>query len=422
MKRSPNPLCWSRHDRYRVPPRGGCRAYHRLSPGGPSRQRRLRRSLAAAPGGFPVALKFLAADTAASERELRSLQMLQRVRDGHLLSLFGVWRIPGFFLLAMELANGTLLDRLNVCRRQNLSGIAPTELLDWFQQAARGHRLPQRTAARPGRGWPCGGHPARRRQAAEPAAGGQPVQGRRLRPLASTGGHGVAEDQQHDGGLRSAGGVRRPFVGAIGSVFAGGELVPVARRTAAVRRTAGAGDGGPSVSFARPDNAAAAGAGGGGTGLEQATARALAVVPTVRGSPARIFTGGRLRAEGQDRGNLADDSQFGRADQFGAGAVPCAGAVRGCGCCWSCCWRAGRRSSGWADCRPATVTRTGKATPADFRRRRKSPDAKINPYRRRKRSSTRTTPLVKIGLMIARPGQGPRRNRCEGSRSPTRSA
>ena len=64
--------------------------------------------------------------------------MLQRVRDGHLLSLFGVWQIPGFFLLAMELADGTLLDRLNACRRQNLSGIGRDELLDSFQQAARG--------------------------------------------------------------------------------------------------------------------------------------------------------------------------------------------------------------------------------------------------------------------------------------------
>ena len=93
---------------------------------------------ARAPGGFPVALKFLAADTAASERELRSLQMLQRIRDGHLLSLFGVWRIPGFFLLAMELADSTLLDRLNTCQHQGLPGVARAELLDWFQQAARG--------------------------------------------------------------------------------------------------------------------------------------------------------------------------------------------------------------------------------------------------------------------------------------------
>jgi formylglycine-generating enzyme required for sulfatase activity/serine/threonine protein kinase len=91
-----------------------------------------------APGGFPVALKFLAIDAAGSERELRSLQMLQRVRDGHLLGLFGVWQLPGFFVLAMELADGTLMDRLHECRRQNLPGIPRDELLDYFQQAARG--------------------------------------------------------------------------------------------------------------------------------------------------------------------------------------------------------------------------------------------------------------------------------------------
>ena len=93
---------------------------------------------ASAPGDFPVALKFLAADTAASERELRSLQMLQRVRDGHLLGLFGVWRIPGFFVLAMELADGTLMDRLNACRKKGLPGVPRKNLLDWFEQAARG--------------------------------------------------------------------------------------------------------------------------------------------------------------------------------------------------------------------------------------------------------------------------------------------
>ena len=93
---------------------------------------------AQAPGGFPVALKFLATDAAGSERELRSLQMLQRIRDGHLLVLSGVWRIPGFFLLAMELADGTLLDRLNACLRQGLAGVPRHELLEWMEQAARG--------------------------------------------------------------------------------------------------------------------------------------------------------------------------------------------------------------------------------------------------------------------------------------------
>src|SRR5438477_12669004 len=55
---------------------------------------------ATAPGGFPVALKFLVADQAGAERELRSLRMLQHVRDGHLLSIQGVWRIAGYFLRA----------------------------------------------------------------------------------------------------------------------------------------------------------------------------------------------------------------------------------------------------------------------------------------------------------------------------------
>src|SRR5262249_13176620 len=82
--------------------------------------------------------KFLAADAAGSERELRSLQMLQNIRDGHLLVLSGVWELPGFFVLAMELADGTLLDRLNVCRRQDLPGIPREALLEHFQQAARG--------------------------------------------------------------------------------------------------------------------------------------------------------------------------------------------------------------------------------------------------------------------------------------------
>jgi serine/threonine protein kinase len=91
---------------------------------------------ASAPGGFKVALKFLAADEAA--RELKSLQMLQRIRDGHLLGLHGVWAVPGFFVLAMELADRTLMDRLKECREQGLPGIPRDELLRYFEQARAG--------------------------------------------------------------------------------------------------------------------------------------------------------------------------------------------------------------------------------------------------------------------------------------------
>jgi formylglycine-generating enzyme required for sulfatase activity len=91
-----------------------------------------------APGGFQVALKLLPADGAASERELRALRLLQRVRDGHLLALFGVWSAPGWFVLAMELADRTLMHRLQQCLEHGLPGVPRDELVEHFPQAARG--------------------------------------------------------------------------------------------------------------------------------------------------------------------------------------------------------------------------------------------------------------------------------------------
>jgi formylglycine-generating enzyme required for sulfatase activity len=93
---------------------------------------------AVGPGGFPVAIKLLTADEAGSERELRALEFLKRIRDGHLLSIHGVWNIAGWFVLAMELADGTLMDRLKECRLRGQPGVPREELLEHFQHAARG--------------------------------------------------------------------------------------------------------------------------------------------------------------------------------------------------------------------------------------------------------------------------------------------
>jgi formylglycine-generating enzyme required for sulfatase activity len=90
------------------------------------------------PGDVRVALKFLPADAEAAERELQALRMLLNVRDSHLLSIFGVWPITGCHVLAMELADGTLADRLKECRREGLPGVPRDELLRYFAQAAEG--------------------------------------------------------------------------------------------------------------------------------------------------------------------------------------------------------------------------------------------------------------------------------------------
>jgi serine/threonine-protein kinase len=90
------------------------------------------------PTGFRFALKFLPIGADLSDRELRSLEMLKNIRDGHLLSLLGAWRITGYFVLVMELADGTLMDRLKECQQEGLKGIPREELLGYFQQAARG--------------------------------------------------------------------------------------------------------------------------------------------------------------------------------------------------------------------------------------------------------------------------------------------
>jgi formylglycine-generating enzyme required for sulfatase activity/serine/threonine protein kinase len=91
---------------------------------------------ATAPGGFQVAIKFLAADAPGAARELRSLEMLARIRDGHLLSVFSVNQFGGWYVLAMELADGTLLDILHACQKAGQPGIPRDELLRYFSQAA----------------------------------------------------------------------------------------------------------------------------------------------------------------------------------------------------------------------------------------------------------------------------------------------
>jgi formylglycine-generating enzyme required for sulfatase activity len=90
------------------------------------------------PGGVAVALKFIRLDEKAGAIEQRSLDLIRDIRHPNLLALFGSWQRDGFLILALELGEGTLLDRLAQAQAAGTPGIPPGELLDHMRDAARG--------------------------------------------------------------------------------------------------------------------------------------------------------------------------------------------------------------------------------------------------------------------------------------------
>ncbi|HVS40036.1 MAG TPA: tetratricopeptide repeat protein [Gemmataceae bacterium] len=92
------------------------------------------------PGGYAVALKFIAlgADAAAAEQRSAELLRVKDIRHPHLLGLFGSWRRSGMLIFAMELADRTLMDRFSEARRQGLPGVPFAELREYMREAAKG--------------------------------------------------------------------------------------------------------------------------------------------------------------------------------------------------------------------------------------------------------------------------------------------
>jgi formylglycine-generating enzyme required for sulfatase activity len=91
------------------------------------------------PGGIAVALKFIRLGDAAGRVELRSPELMKDIRHPHLLPLFGVWQCEGFLILAMELADKTLQDRLNEIHDQGQEGLSLAEALEYLREAACGY-------------------------------------------------------------------------------------------------------------------------------------------------------------------------------------------------------------------------------------------------------------------------------------------
>jgi tetratricopeptide (TPR) repeat protein/serine/threonine protein kinase len=93
---------------------------------------------AAGPGGFLVALKFVVLAADVGPVELRALQVIRDIRHPHLLATFGSWQLDGRLIIAMELAERTLLDRLREAAGQGMEGIPAPEVHEHFLDAARG--------------------------------------------------------------------------------------------------------------------------------------------------------------------------------------------------------------------------------------------------------------------------------------------
>jgi serine/threonine protein kinase len=90
------------------------------------------------PGGFEVALKFIRLGDRAGRMELRALEVMKGIRHAHLLPLFGAWQVGDQLVVAMELADRTLLQRLEEAQAQGLPGIPGQELLEYMREAAKG--------------------------------------------------------------------------------------------------------------------------------------------------------------------------------------------------------------------------------------------------------------------------------------------
>jgi formylglycine-generating enzyme required for sulfatase activity/serine/threonine protein kinase len=90
------------------------------------------------PGGIDVALKFIRLEARGSALEVRALEVMKTIRHPNLAGLSGVWRTDEWLILAMELCDHSLQDRLNEALQQNLPGIPLKELLNYVRGAAEG--------------------------------------------------------------------------------------------------------------------------------------------------------------------------------------------------------------------------------------------------------------------------------------------
>jgi len=91
-----------------------------------------------APGGLKKAIKFVYGrmDDDRAARELKSLNRIREARHPFLLSLERIEVIDGQLCIVTEIADGSVKDRFDECRNQQLDGIPRDELLVYMRDTA----------------------------------------------------------------------------------------------------------------------------------------------------------------------------------------------------------------------------------------------------------------------------------------------
>ena len=92
---------------------------------------------ATADRGRRVALKFLPyANTSAAAEEIRSIQLVRQLRHRGLVRIEKVWSCPGYLVIAMELADGSLIDLARAYKEEFRSPIPADYVCFLLKQAA----------------------------------------------------------------------------------------------------------------------------------------------------------------------------------------------------------------------------------------------------------------------------------------------
>jgi serine/threonine protein kinase len=89
------------------------------------------------PAGKECALKFLPCEQRpVAVQEVRALQAIRQLEHPHLINIEQIWSMPRYLVIAMELAEGSLLDLLDVYFAEFKRPIMPEHLCFYLRQAA----------------------------------------------------------------------------------------------------------------------------------------------------------------------------------------------------------------------------------------------------------------------------------------------